>query len=1086
MRHIVLICLLALLAVTAYAQVISPQNTQVIYPSRLTAGVGEAIFFQQFTATNQPITNPTCIGLQCPFSLKLTNGPPGYQGKYSLTNANCYTNNNNSFSISINTQIAGVYTIEALYGTEVITSSIKDISTVPNVMSAQFSSMSGPGLDVAFVGENSIFTIQAVDQYGNNITNCSSITQTGFDIQLYQATFGALTTGVVGPCVQGQLNVTYVVDLTGNWILSAKYNGLSINNSLIPVLAQPGPPVATSCNVSGPGMLTTPAGDSTWFSFFCHDAFGNLVTYCTPDYYNQWTPQFNALIPPYSFNATYAGCDDVTGVLNYTYQQTTAANYTSNVYFGGNQSNHLPTFFPTITPGAPDPNQTIANGNGVRDTQKNVAGQVIQFFIDESDSFGNPIPGCIVANWNITISPPPNVTAQTPYCDAATDSLTSNYTTTVAGPYTVEIYLNNTLINNNVPYDAVVYSNLLVPTGATATFTNKMTAGSVGTITMTGFDQYGNVFNNCDLYSGSDDPFSGWSVSLVSNNNSNVVGSGSINYCNGETFYGNFTTTVAGDYNLTISYNGVQISSLASGPVIVNSGSIVITQSTAIGQGFTTQYNDSIIAGELGQFSILSFDQYGNQISHCISFDFYWNVEFVNSNDQTIETRTSTILDCNATGAYHVQFNITETGPFKINVGTNYTSTNPMLIINNLVNDTGLIQISHAAFNPAFSSVFSSLNGSVGQNFSVDAYVYDIFNNSFDSNSLNLTFVGVAANVSQNVNGTLSYVSDNLYHGYFTPTIEGDYVITVYSNGDIPVGNTALSTAFYGSFSSNQSLVNGSAFYQNVVAGTLGYIDVTTYNEYGYAIPASIVPLEAFNVTFQAVNGTYYSNSPVYDNTVYTNAVQITFNATFATNYTVTVSFNGSKVPGEDLTIVVAGPLDPHTLTIRGLVESSQGTGNFTVTGTDAFDNSVDLGANVQPSFEPACSHSNVSCLPDPVGDQLNCDFTAYFAGTYCVEIYYAPSQTTYTTPNSTIVVGGAGCSDSCNNQGYCFPQGIDNISNSTTGDCYCFQGYTGDDCSVKISKKYWNLWLGVGLIVGVPIILAIIGFIVGCLIGRR
>jgi len=177
------------------------------------------------------------------------------------------------------------------------------------------------------------------------------------------------------------------------------------------------------------------------------------------------------------------------------------------------------------------------------------------------------------------------------------------------------------------------------------------------------------------------------------------------------------------------------------------------------------------------------------------------------------------------------------------------------------------------------------------------------------------------------------------------------------------------------------------------------------------------------------------------------------------------------------------GPIYAENTLVEGLDNNTGDNGTFYVQARDIYGNDVlNISKNeFYPKFQPLCAESTVNCAPTAVHGQLMCQYSVTVGGVYCVVIDYL----NYTAPvanASVLTFGGTACeSDSrCSYQGYCFQ----NAASTTEFSCNCFQGFTGSDCSTKMSSKYpLTVGAAVGVIIGVGVVLFLLGLVIGALV---
>jgi len=271
------------------------------------------------------------------------------------------------------------------------------------------------------------------------------------------------------------------------------------------------------------------------------------------------------------------------------------------------------------------------------------------------------------------------------------------------------------------------------------------------------------------------------------------------------------------------------------------------------------------------------------------------------------------------------------------------------------------------------------------------------------------------------------------------------------------------------------------------VAGVPTSFKIYAANEYGIAITDGSLcnnwTPSNFTVQFDS---TYSWNSDV--TTAHVTSCDHddgSFNGTYfptrARTYNVNISLNSIQILDNPYkpTVVPTVVFPPNTI-IFGLNTTNSDNGTFYLQTRDRFlNNETDVDkSNCNIILTPTCALTYVSTF-NSGGGLLRVDWAVAEGGIYCVNVAFNGSN--YPLLDASIhALGGVGCNTSCSSKGYCF-KNMDPSTVSTNYSCNCFQGWTGEDCSVKMSSKYP---LAVGAVVGLVIGLGILMFIFGLILG--
>jgi len=256
--------------------------------------------------------------------------------------------------------------------------------------------------------------------------------------------------------------------------------------------------------------------------------------------------------------------------------------------------------------------------------------------------------------------------------------------------------------------------------------------------------------------------------------------------------------------------------------------------------------------------------------------------------------------------------------------------------------------------------------------------------------------------------------------------------------------------------------------YWDNLAGDWVFFDIYAVNEYNISIPGCA----SFKITYSP-DVIVSSSSCVHGIT----AVQ--YNATLATAYSISITLNGKRIAGSSYTgVVYPNVMDLAMTEYYGPLFNStpaNDSGTFNLRVRDHWGNSeLNIGPDLFTGvLTPACSNTSVDCTPEEDG-VYNCTYSVQNGGTYCFVVSYNNTILPGFTPIYLDIIGGLGCDESCNYNGYCI-----------AGNCSCTTKYAGSSCQYKISSHYMTMGLAIGLIIGLSIAFLLIGLIIGCLLAR-
>jgi hypothetical protein len=329
---------------------------------------------------------------------------------------------------------------------------------------------------------------------------------------------------------------------------------------------------------------------------------------------------------------------------------------------------------------------------------------------------------------------------------------------------------------------------------------------------------------------------------------------------------------------------------------------------------------------------------------------------------------------------------------------------------------------------------------------------------------------------------------NGVYLGYIQVNVSETYNIAVKFN-DIDLFNSPYHHVdwVYGPVAATYSVAEGPGVEsQQIIAGAGTHFKVYSFNPYALAIP--VCPPTNWSVEISPQISNFSQNNHYGQTGCENGTATFYYNATTADHYQIDITLNGSSIYHSPYNVTVIPTfIDPEKTLV--LNRTGTDTGTFLLQIRDIYGNDeTNLTKNAfKVLLAPFCANQTINF--HPIGGYLSVNYSVMSGGLYCIVLVYFGVEIPIQNSQFT-VVGGLGCSSSCNYQGYCI---YDAASESYS--CACQDNFigTGDsyDCSVKRSSKY-PLAVGavVGLIIGISILLFIIGlvlgyFVVGKLRGR-
>jgi len=975
----------------------------------------------------------------------------------------------------------------------------------PNILSGPFSTAFGPGTLVAYAGETSVVYVDPYDQYQNPIPSCDNIyfTSDNFSVQVTNNS-GAAIQGRFNSCVQTSSgpNISLVYTLTSVYVtdLQVQYNGQNLYPGTFQLDTFPGAPAPGKCHASGPGVNSSvplSAGSTAIFTVWCTDAYDNLITQCLPRtnwYYNVTMQNAESV---YVQGVAY-NCDN-TGDRAYTsfrYVLTKAGGYDVDYGYLGNSS--LDPHTVTVVAGPLDIGNTLAEGEGVERTDI-PAGTNTSFTVYARDAYGNPLQTCL----NISTTDPSVGLSLDFYpdgsylygpwivpCDPSTGNynVTVYYNSTLATEYSVDVRYNDKSIYNS-PYSPAfvagpVDANHVVAWGDAKAHSGLRfgIAGETAFFFLNVSDKYNNQVEDCDVFSESD-----WTLTLNQINGSATV-QGYVFACEDSTGVrmANYTATVSGYYTLDIQYRSSGVN--GSYTPLIYPGPDVDANALVWGQGVDESHN--VVAGVAETLYVTPRDAYNNNITHCAPNVVYTAILTPPPNTTVPVAFTSGQCNPN-TFNYAITYTVYLADQWNVHVRGRQNLTNDQANMNVVPN---VIYAPHT--NASQPQGYTNLIA--GETITVNLVVSDLYYNnitdcSYSNNSAWSVYAVPVANKNLKFQGSDIQCNNGVLTSTYSVNAYGLYYVyaqyyTVNAKNS-PYNSNFIAGTVDAAHSYAVGLgVNGT----HNVAGVQTDFTIYVANKYGIAITDGSL-CSQFNLTDWTVtfDETYLWNETVTTAPVLScNKVTGSFYGKYTPNrartYSVDIELKGQsidRVPYQP-TVVPAAVYPPYTI-VSGLNGTSSDNGTFYLQTQDRFHNNeiyTDKD-DFNVTLSPTCTNTSITTR-DAGNGLLEVDYSVTEGGVYCVSIYYEDAL--YRVLDSTIhAIGGTGCNNSCNVQGYCF-RNYHPSTADTEYSCSCFQGWTGDDCSVKMSSKYpLSIGAVVGLIIGLGILLFIIGLILGFFVFR-
>jgi len=497
--------------------------------------------------------------------------------------------------------------------------------------------------------------------------------------------------------------------------------------------------------------------------------------------------------------------------------------------------------------------------------------------------------------------------------------------------------------------------------------------------------------------------------------------------------------------------------------------------------------NDNTVAGTFGYLHVVARDSYQNNLSSCVPYQQYFaDFTGVRYNKTFHESSQSILCLQTELGTYVIPYNLTQATQWAVDVSGQ---------VANVSNSPIELTVVHAdIYQP--NSYLNDFNPDetlvVGQQVAYSLTLSDFWQNIIvDCPDINFTHWNVytiSYSGKHMYNATLECntgAADGTYQGTYTALRTGLYDLVVeYMDLDL-AGSPYHPLNFTYGYPSKLSYAMGPGVEsESLIAGNQTWFKIVTFNQFNVSIQAC--PPAPFSPSNWSVS---FDQSYRWDEditTVKVGACDDTdgsftgfYTPTKALSYDIVITLDGQDIQDDPYTpTVLPAAVDPLMTVVTGL-NSTGDNGTIILQTYDQYGN-METSVNKSEFFvtlSPRCAASTVTTEAN--GGTILAHYVVYEGGVYCPSISYKE----YIVPlkNATIhAVGGIACNNSCNYRGYCFKNFAPSTV-TTNFSCNCFQGYTGVECSDKMSSKYP---LAVGAVVGLIVGLAVLMFIIGLILG--
>jgi len=671
----------------------------------------------------------------------------------------------------------------------------------------------GPGFVSADYNTTNTYYIQLIDNFGYNITSdaASPTCALAYGTDTSNITSIACSVSYVSG---GLYQASYFMSEVGQFTLITTVDTY-VNTTLLVVT---GPPAAANTVASGQGLTTAIAGEISTFTITTYDASNSLST---GDAF--FTITLTLVANSSIIFTGQASAPDGTGVYTASYNVTISGDYSLSVILVGQTDIQGSPFSVIASAGPYSPANSFASGPGIT---SGIAGESNFFLVQAVDAYGNLAAS--PSSWNITSANANPLTSVTSVVVGDAGITNNTYIQTVAGSFPLSVTdLSSGIPIFASPFTVQISAGAASPanTVATGALTNG-TAGVIGVIIITPFDQYGNAVNNSSLV---------FSV--------NFTGAASYStgatYNSDGTYTANYNLTLVGNYQVSITLvsGGASSGEIASSPftLTIFAGALYVPNCFAYGQGLTTAE-----AGVTANFTIQSVDTFGNNITTAGSADFVVTFD---------ANFTGTIYPVvpNADGTYTASYVGNNTGTFAMSVtsGTESISGSPFSV-------TVTAGPAYGPYSVPSGPGLSSATAGETSTFSIAAY--DEFDNPITSNG------GPCTGYLQDVNDAglnytiiCNYVSGNNYTASYNVTVAGDYQLFAFINGDAVQTTPTNVTVSPGPLYPPSCTAFGPGI-EGAVSGVPALFNISATDQFGNVVPGSSSVAPPFEVVLTATD----------------------------------------------------------------------------------------------------------------------------------------------------------------------------------------------------------------------------------------
>eukprot|EP00004_Rigifila_ramosa_P001931 TRINITY_DN1193_c0_g1_i1.p1 TRINITY_DN1193_c0_g1~~TRINITY_DN1193_c0_g1_i1.p1 ORF type:complete len:2886 (+),score=664.15 TRINITY_DN1193_c0_g1_i1:256-8658(+) len=632
----------------------------------------------------------------------------------------------------------------------------------------------GSGLSSATAGVTGTFQIQTRGANGlstnNNTLTYSVVASLGTATQILTAT----------PTTNGTYVVNYNLTVAGTYQLTITLANQQISGSPFSLVVSPGPTFPGSCYIlGGISGWQLPGGGfvagSSSFTIVSVDRFGNPRT--------SGGSTFLVSLASLANSATGSVSDLLNGRYQVSLTLTTSGRYNFNVSTGGAFISGIPSWIDVI------PADASVQSTAVLTPTTLAVGSALTVNVTSRDTYGNQrftnLDSFSAALYAVGSNTP--LTALFNSTSVLSQFFTISVTTvTVPGSYIIRVWLRSGTVYSQLagsPYPITLTAGPI--SAATTTFTGSFTpiaAGSTASLIITPRDAYGNTRpDRTDVFT------------LMLSGSVSVTGSVVPSAAGDPNFSGSFTTTVAGNFSMSIAIASLGLN-IAGAPVLVTvtPGSVSPARSIATGGPISA----AITAGVMSQFFVQGRDQYDNPTAFASSL---LSVDLA-----TTGTPVISIIDPPfSLGRYAVNITTTVAGsglPLSVRILGSQILSSPFSITVN----SGPLSLSTSSFTAPSSAALS-----VAQNVTVILSLTDSFGNALTS----VSGLSVAMSLSGAASVALSVTSlgGAQYRAVYTPTVAGAYNLSVTVNGQHVAGSPAPVSYFSPSTLSSVSPAFGSS-----------------------------------------------------------------------------------------------------------------------------------------------------------------------------------------------------------------------------------------------------------------------------------